>query len=91
MAGRKKETPDAAFLLAFLADPAPVLVSAEVGESVGMTRQGAHSRLEELEERGLVDSDIKSGTRVWWLSESGAEYAAKHAQASGSSSSDSSG
>lgn len=84
MAGRKKETPDAAFLLVFLADPAPVLVASEVGEEVGMTRQGAHNRLVELEERGLVDSAKKAGTRVWWLSEAGAEYAAQHAQASAS-------
>jgi hypothetical protein len=38
MAGRDKEAADVEFLLVFLADPAPVMTAAEIGEQVGMTR-----------------------------------------------------
>jgi hypothetical protein len=84
MAGRDKQTPDVDFLLAFLADPAPVLTAAEMGEQVDMTRQGAHARLEELQARGLVASDMKSGSRVWWLTSEGGRHAATAAQSSDS-------
>jgi len=80
MAGRDKEVADVEFLLVFLADPAPVLTAAEIGERVGMTRQGAHSRLESLEQRGLVDSAMKASARVWWLTEKGGRKAATDVQ-----------
>jgi predicted ArsR family transcriptional regulator len=85
MAGREKEVPDVQFLLAFLADAAPVMTAAEIGDQVGMTRQGAHSRLESLEQRGLVDSALKASARVWWLTESGGRKAARDAQSGDSS------
>jgi len=86
VAGRDKKVSDVQFLLAFLADPAPVMTAAEVGDQVGMTRQGAHSRLESLEQRGLVDSAMKASARVWWLTEAGGRKAARDAQSADSSS-----
>ena len=83
MTGRDKEVADVEFLLAFLADPAPVMTAAEIGEQVGITRQGAHSRLESLEQRGLVASAMKASARVWWLTEAGARQAATAAQSPG--------
>jgi DNA-binding IclR family transcriptional regulator len=80
MAGRDKEVEDVAFLLAFLADPTPVLTAAEISEQVGMTRQGAHARLESLEEKGLVGSAMKASARVWWLTEEGGRKAATDVQ-----------
>jgi hypothetical protein len=86
MAGRDKQTPDVDFLLAFLADPTPVLTASEMGDAVGMTRQGAYVRLEELQERGFVESAKKSGRRVWWLTAKGGQHAASAAQSSDSDS-----
>jgi len=86
VAGRDKETADVQFLLAFLASPAPVMTAAEIGEQVGMTRQGAHSRLESLEQRDLVNSAMKASARVWWLTEAGGRKAARDAQSDDSSS-----
>jgi len=84
VAGRDKEVADVTFLLAFLADPAPVMTAAEVGDQVGMTRQGAHARLESLEQQGLVDSAMKASARVWWLTEKGGRKAATDAQSADS-------
>jgi len=84
MSGRDKEVEDVAFLLAFLADPTPVLTAAEIGEQVGMTRQGVHARLESLEEKGLVDSAMKASARVWWLTEKGGRKAATEVQSADS-------
>jgi len=84
MAGRDKEVADVEFLLVFLADPAPVLTAAEIGEQIGITRQGAHSRLESLEQRGFVDSAMKASARVWWLTEEGGRKAATDVQSPGS-------
>jgi predicted ArsR family transcriptional regulator len=80
VAGRDKEVADVEFLLVFLADPAPVMTAAEIGEQVGMTRQGGHARLESLEERGFVNSAMKASARVWWLTEDGGRKAARDAQ-----------
>ncbi len=80
MAGRDKHTADVDFLLCFLADPAPVLTAAEIGDMVDMTRQGAYARLKKLQDRGLIESDMKSGSRVWWLTSKGGQHAAAAAQ-----------
>lgn len=42
-----------------------------VAAEVDVTRQSVHSRLQHLEERGLVRSYDVSGARVWWLTETG--------------------
>jgi len=68
--GRKKEVPDMQILVAVLHAPAPAATAVEVGEAVDISRQGAHKRLAELEERGLVQS-VKKGSRLWWLTDEG--------------------
>jgi predicted transcriptional regulator len=68
--GRKKDVSDIQILAAVLASPDPVATSGEVGEQVGITRQGAHTRLQDLEDQALVES-VKKGTRLWWLTDAG--------------------
>jgi predicted transcriptional regulator len=68
--GRKKDVSDIQILAAVLASPDPVATSSEVGDQVDISRQGAHKRLQDLEERGLLQS-VKKGTRLWWLTDEG--------------------
>lgn len=82
MAGRDKQIADVEFLLAFLASADPVMTAAEVSDEVGMTRQGAHARLEQLEQQNLVNSAMKASARVWWLTADGGRRAARDAQSS---------
>lgn len=44
--------------------------TSDIGESVGMTRQGADFRLRRLEEQGKVRSKKVGPTLVWMVSDS---------------------
>jgi|APHM01.1.fsa_nt_gi hypothetical protein len=68
--GRDKDVSDAEMLVAILHAPDPVATAAEVGDAVGISRQGADKRLRQLAEQGLVNS-VKKGSRLWWLSDEG--------------------
>jgi len=76
MAGRKKETSDAEILKAVALSPHPVVVTSELENELEMTRQGIHKRLEDLEEKGYVDSAMKAASRVWWITDKGRKYLA---------------
>ena len=80
MAGRSKEVSDKAILMEFATSADPVLVASEVGNSVGMSRQGAFSRLEELENEGLVNSSKKASARVWWINPEGRNYLSEESE-----------
>lgn len=71
MAGRKKETSDIEILKAVASSPDPVVVTSELEDELGMTRQGIHKRLEKLQEAGFVNSAMKSASRVWWITDAG--------------------
>jgi predicted transcriptional regulator len=71
MAGRSKEVSDEDILMKFVTTADPVLVASEVGKSIEMSRQGAFSRLKELENEGLVNSAMKASARVWWITPEG--------------------
>ena len=44
----------------------------ELAEDVGVTQQAAHSKLSNLEDRGLVRSkEVGSRARVWWITDEG--------------------
>ena len=43
--------------------------TSDIGESVGMTRQGADFRLRRLEEQGKVQSKKVGPTLIWLLAE----------------------
>lgn len=74
MGGRPTEVADIEFLRAFAEHDHPVLTATEVGEIVGMSQPGAHQRLVELEEEGLVESAMKGPARVWWFTDHGRDY-----------------
>lgn len=74
MAGRKPTIDDAVFLAVFVGASRPVLTATEVGERVGMSQQGAHSRLNKLEEEGLLSSQkVGAKARVYWITAEGEE------------------
>ncbi|SHG37830.1 helix-turn-helix domain-containing protein [Halobaculum gomorrense] len=63
---------DIKYLRALYMSPDPVVTSSEVAKDAGVSQQAAYSKLNDLEERGLVMSK-KSGSRsrVWWLTTEG--------------------
>lgn len=76
MGGRPPETTDREYLRLFAESSDPVMFTSEVAEAVGVTQQGAYSRLRELAADGLIAS--KQGReRVWWLTEEGEQIAAR--------------
>jgi len=76
MAGRKRQTTDKQILEAIALSPHPVIVASELSDELGMTRQGIHSRLKELEEEGYVESAMKAASRVWWITDDGRRFLA---------------
>lgn len=76
MAGRKKETSDTEILRAVALSPHPVVVTSELEEELGMTRQGIHKRFQDLQQRGYIDSAKKAASRVWWITGQGRKYLA---------------
>jgi len=77
MAGRKKETSDEEILKAVALSPHPVVVTSELEDELGMTRQGIHNRLTDLQEEGHVDSAMKAASRVWWITDAGRKHLAE--------------
>lgn len=66
----KKTVSDEELLSAFSEVPGGFGSSKEIGEVVGMTRQGAHGRLSDLYEEGRVDKKKSSQRQaVWWPTE----------------------
>jgi len=52
--------------------PDPVFTAVELAEEVGVTQQASHSKLSNLEDRGLVRSkEVGSRARVWWVTDEG--------------------
>lgn len=70
MGGRPPETTDREYLRLFQDSSDPVLFTSEVAGAVGVSQQGAYSRLRELADSGLLDSK-KGSERVWWLTTKG--------------------
>lgn len=70
MGGRPPETSDREYLRLLQESEEPVLFTSEVAAAVGVTQQGAYNRLQELQERGFLDSK-KGQERVWWLTDRG--------------------
>jgi len=86
--GRGRDVSDVELLAAVLAAPDPVATAGEIGDAVGISRQGADKRLRALEEAepALVQS-VKKGSRLWWLTDAGLQrLGAAAAQSDGSGS-----
>jgi len=80
--GRGKDIEDIEILAIILNAPDPVVTSNEVAEQAGISRQGAHNRLQQLEEAGLIQSVMK-GARLWWLTDEGLAHIGSAAAQSG--------
>ena len=60
--------PSEAYLEA-IDEHAPHATTTKVAESVGVTRQGADYRLRQLEEEGLIESELVGNTLIWTVIE----------------------
>ncbi|WP_092662273.1 winged helix-turn-helix domain-containing protein [Halorientalis persicus] len=78
MAGRKPSVSDVEILREMAISPDPVLTAVELAERIDMSQQGAHSRLESLEDQQYVRSK-KAGSRarVWWITDRGRQQLAE--------------
>ncbi|MFB6179142.1 MAG: helix-turn-helix domain-containing protein [Halorientalis sp.] len=65
--GRSKSVSDDEIMAQFAETKAPVTTAAEISDRIGMSRQGAHNRLQNLHEDGRLCKQ-KLGKRlvVWW-------------------------
>jgi predicted transcriptional regulator len=73
--GRQPNVSDRRILREMMMDRAPFVHPTELAETLGMSRQGVYNRLTELEENGLVGSKKTGGTRNFWVTDAGREYA----------------
>lgn len=65
--GRKPDVSDEEILNVFERTNDPILTASEIGEEIEMGRRGVLSRLENLEERGVLESKKVGGRSVvWW-------------------------
>jgi predicted transcriptional regulator len=73
MGGRRPTISDEEILAHIRDAPAPFLFSTELAELIDMSQQGAFSRLQDLEQAGLVCGKTSpgGGARAWWLSTAG--------------------
>ncbi|WP_367398194.1 winged helix-turn-helix transcriptional regulator [Haloarcula limicola] len=76
--GRKPTISDVEILKEFALCSDPFMHATELAESLDMSRQGVHKRLEQLEENSYLASKITGGTRNWWLTDDGRNYLSEH-------------
>jgi DNA-binding IclR family transcriptional regulator len=72
--GRKPTVSDVEILREFALCPDPFMHATELTETLDLSRQGVHNRLEKLQEKGYLDSKMTGGTRNWWLTSDGRNY-----------------
>jgi len=72
--GRKPTVSDVEILREFALCPDPFMHATELTETLDLSRQGVHNRLETLQEKGYLDSKMTGGTRNWWLTDDGRNY-----------------
>lgn len=78
MGGRKPTVEDEVILRLIALAPWPVVTAPDLAEKLGMTQQGAYSRLKQFENSGLVRSKlVGANARVWWLTDEGKEIVAE--------------
>jgi DNA-binding MarR family transcriptional regulator len=75
---RSRETSDEEILIEFYLHDDPALVAKEAADVLGMSRQGLHERLKELESRGMLHSKKPGRDRIYWLTDDG-QHAARTA------------
>jgi len=70
-------TTDDDVLAAIREHRSPAVGTSDVASAVGVSRQAADNRLRNLENDGLVDSDMVGRARIWWLTDAGIRYLEK--------------
>jgi predicted transcriptional regulator len=73
MAGRKPTVSDSEILSIFRESSDPALSTGEIADDLGMSQQGAYSRLSDLVDEGLIETKKFGQGRGWWLTEDGVE------------------
>lgn len=58
-------------LLAAIRDIGSRVATSEIADRIGSTRQAAHAKLQKMEERGQVESQMVGGNRMWSIAEEG--------------------
>jgi len=74
MAGRKPTVSDKEVLEIFLEASDPALTTGEISQALDMSQQGAYSRLDDLVNRGLVETKKFGQGRGWWITDAGIEF-----------------
>jgi len=72
--GRKPTVSDTEILRFFVINPDPVFLASELTEFLDLSRQGVHNRLDELEEKGYLDSKTAGGRRMFWITPEGQAF-----------------
>jgi DNA-binding MarR family transcriptional regulator len=67
---------DAEVLSALADADFPVLSTTDIGEELGIGQSGAFKRLDELEDRGYVESRKIGNARAWRITGNGRDYLA---------------
>jgi predicted ArsR family transcriptional regulator len=63
---------DIKYLGALVLEPDPVSTAPEIADKADVSQQAANSKLQNLQDRGLVDSKKVGGAaRVWWITMEG--------------------
>lgn len=75
MGGRKETVSDEEILRHFMESEDPVLSTTEVADRLGFSNSGAWTRLDNLEDRGLIFNKKVGQTNIWWISSDGVEFA----------------
>jgi DNA-binding MarR family transcriptional regulator len=75
--GRKPTVSDTEILRIFVVNPDPVFLASELTDELDMSRQGIHNRLDELEERGYLNSKTAGGRRMFWVTQEGRAFFAE--------------
>jgi len=73
--GRDKSVSDSRLLVEFVLASDPAFFASELADNVPISRVQVNSRLDQLEEQGLVASKTASGRRLWWLTDDGRQRA----------------
>jgi|APHM01.1.fsa_nt_gi LexA DNA binding domain. len=64
--GRDRSTDDMELIEAICNADGPVASTSEIAEAVGMTRQGAGNRLQQLADKGIVECKGAGSGLMWW-------------------------
>jgi len=78
MSGRPRDVADDQILWELFRRTDPAFAASEIGDFVGMSRQGIHDRLVELENGGFVGSKRPGRDRMWWITPKGEKRAEQY-------------